>query len=110
QPLEMSDGLVRLGGETEIRRGCGDPAGASSRSGHTPERRIQLHGVQLRGIELQEAFRRQSFGKESGLPRGIRPSRGADVQGHARKYISVERHRDTGWLLSEIPKRSEGSL
>src|SRR5215472_10391204 len=105
----MSDGLVRFRGEAEIRRSRGDPAGARCRGRHAPERCIQLHGVQLRSVELQKTFRRQAFGKESGLPRGIRPSRGADVQGHARKYISLERQGDTEQLLSEIPKRSEGS-
>src|SRR5262249_55278542 len=106
--------------EAEARSCRGNPSRDSAGGRHTPKRCVQLHSVKLSSIKLQKALGGQAVRKESRFPCRVRPSRGADVQRHEGKDISAERHqkdreirssdhRAIG-LLSEIPKRSEGSL
>src|SRR5262249_46465938 len=87
QPLEMSDGLVRFGGEAEAGSSGGDPTVDCVRPRHALEGCIQLDRVEPCGIKLQESLGRQLFRKKRRLPGRIRPARSTDIE-HGLTYTA----------------------
>src|SRR5947209_1055390 len=54
EPTKMGDDLMGLGSKAEVRSGAGCPILNRRSRGKPAKGRVQLHGIQLRGVELQK--------------------------------------------------------
>src|SRR5215472_7323420 len=61
QAPEVSDKLMCFGGKAKIRSRAGNPILQRRGGGKAPKSGIQLHGIQLRGIEFEKFLLRQLF-------------------------------------------------
>src|SRR5579864_2492590 len=68
QLFKMRDRLMNLGGKLKVRGRRPHPAGYGAGGWHAAKRRIQLHGIQPRRIELKKSFRRQLLREKRRFP------------------------------------------